>query len=227
MKVRDRSELAVDDMKLIKEFCRGQLSLPKSFWIGGVLLVAVLYVLGYFLASWCACSANHRLALTVAVSFGLLLVGYQLLASIGIWRASIRYEGLALWKWLARGAIVGTWLVTAIVGLSLGFAFSFFAGGDPTRNSFNVAKKLSRDPQYPLTGFWEPACDDHFGLAIERSAAEPGKYSVSFCGPGGCFPPGTYRANTKIFGDEAYHVVDENTIEVKGSEGFSPYVRCE
>ena len=77
---------------------------------------------------------------------------------------------------------------------------------------------------HALAGFWKSTdCTDRFGLAI----APAGRlYSVSFCGPGGCFTPGTYRPNTPIVGDPQYRVSDENTIEVKGSDGFSKYVRC-
>jgi len=77
---------------------------------------------------------------------------------------------------------------------------------------------------HPLAGFWkEPGCSDRFGLAIAPAGE---LYSVSFCGPGGCFEPGTYRPNTTIVHDVTYHVIDNNTIEVKGRDGFSTYVRC-
>lgn len=67
-------------------------------------------------------------------------------------------------------------------------------------------------------------CDDDFGLKIEPAAGD--LYSISFCGPGGCFEPGTYRPNSPIFGDEAYRVIDGNTLEVLGGDGFSKYYRC-
>jgi hypothetical protein len=77
---------------------------------------------------------------------------------------------------------------------------------------------------HPLAGFWKkPDCTDRFGLAIAPARQ---LYSVSFCGPGGCFAPGTYRPDTPIAGDPQYRVLDINTIEVKGSDGFSKYVRC-
>jgi len=77
---------------------------------------------------------------------------------------------------------------------------------------------------HPLAGFWKsPDCTDRFGLAI--SPADQ-LYSVSFCGPGGCFAPSSYRPNTAIVGDSQYRVIDNNTIEVSGRDGFRKYVRC-
>lgn len=83
---------------------------------------------------------------------------------------------------------------------------------------------------HPYAGFWKSNdCTDRWGLAISPSSS-PGLYSVSFCGPGGCFTPGTYRPETTLTNDEKYWVIDVNTIEVGGCgkfEGsFTRYVRC-
>jgi hypothetical protein len=45
-----------------------------------------------------------------------------------------------------------------------------------------------------FTGFWKTQCKDAFGLQIKPFENEE-NYSVSFCGRGGCFEPGTYRPN--------------------------------
>ena len=80
---------------------------------------------------------------------------------------------------------------------------------------------------HPYAGFWKDDghCDEEFGLAI--APAGPGLYSVSFCGPGGCFEPGTYRPNTPLVGDPAYRIIDGDTlgIGVQGGD-FQRYVRC-
>jgi hypothetical protein len=97
---------------------------------------------------------------------------------------------------------------------------------------FDVAPHTSDDsaawptdrPKPGLAGFWRDHCEDDFGLKIER--AGEGLYSISFCGPGGCFEPGTYRPNSPIFGDESYRVIDADTLEVLGGDGFSKYYRC-
>jgi hypothetical protein len=98
--------------------------------------------------------------------------------------------------------------------------------------SFGVAPLTAGDsPAWPsdrpkpsLSGFWKDHCEDDFGLKIEP--AGEGLYSISFCGPGGCFEPGTYRPNSPIFGDESYRVIDADTLEVLGGDGFSKYYRC-
>jgi hypothetical protein len=98
--------------------------------------------------------------------------------------------------------------------------------------SFDVAAAKATDsPEWPvsrpkpdLAGFWKDHCEDDFGLKIAQAGAN--LYSISFCGPGGCFEPGTYRPNSPIFGDHAYRVIDADTIEVLGGDGFSTYRRC-
>jgi hypothetical protein len=89
-----------------------------------------------------------------------------------------------------------------------------------------AAEKLAvATPEHPFAGFWKtPGCNDRWGLAIAPSG--PGFYSVSFCGPGGCFEPGTYRPNTRLVGDPAYRVINADVIEVSGTDDFSRYVRC-
>ena len=79
---------------------------------------------------------------------------------------------------------------------------------------------------HPLAGFWKDGhCDDEFGLSI--APAGPNLYSVSFCGPGGCFEPGTYRPNSPIVGDPTYQVIDNNTLGVSTKDGtFQRYSRC-
>ncbi len=79
---------------------------------------------------------------------------------------------------------------------------------------------------YPLAGFFKPdRCSvGRFGLAI--APAGGGYYSVSFCGPGGCFKPGTYRPNSRIVGDRSYRVINKDILDVGGTSGFSRYVRC-
>ena len=98
--------------------------------------------------------------------------------------------------------------------------------------TFEVAPAAASDtPAWPpdrprpsLVGFWKDHCEDDFGLKIETAGSD--LYSVSFCGPGGCFEPGTYRPNSPIYGDDSYRVIDASTIEVLGGDGFSKYLRC-
>ena len=92
---------------------------------------------------------------------------------------------------------------------------------DSKKTSANIQNLLEPDENYPFIGFWKKNCSDNYGLAIEK--AGDGLYSVSFCGPGGCMNSET---NTSLTNDPAYRIIDENTIEVKGKNGFSRYHRC-
>jgi hypothetical protein len=99
------------------------------------------------------------------------------------------------------------------------------AAGSRVDKRHALEKKAVPSKSHPLAGFWKSGgCSDRFGLAITPAGKQ--LYSISFCGPGGCFDPGTYRPNSKIVGDPAYRVINKNTIDVKGLDGFTRYVRC-
>ncbi len=103
-----------------------------------------------------------------------------------------------------------------------GFIPSFHSSTDIDRRAEKTAIPTA---QYQLAGFWKAgSCQDDFGLAI--SPAGDNQYSVSFCGPGGCFRPGSYLPNTSIINDDLYRVINNDTIEVSGSDGFLRYTRC-
>lgn len=78
--------------------------------------------------------------------------------------------------------------------------------------------------QETYTGFWKSNCRDAFGLQIMPVNAE--EYSVSFCGPGGCFEPGTYRPNTTLLNDPNYKIINSKEIHVLGRDGWSVYFKC-
>ena len=112
-------------------------------------------------------------------------------------------------------------VVDRVAGSSVDREWSFQVSAP---SSSDIASWPADRPKPNLAGFWKDHCEDEFGLKIEP--AGPEMYSISFCGPGGCFEPGTYRPNSAIFGDEAYRVIDANTLEVLGGDGFSKYYRC-
>jgi hypothetical protein len=93
-------------------------------------------------------------------------------------------------------------------------------------NSRNVEQQ--EDMQYtrshPYSGLWKTSCDQDFGLAIAAAGAE--EYSISFCGPGGCFEKGEYRPNSKLVGDPMYKIDSLTQIQVEGQDGFTKYVLC-
>ncbi len=114
------------------------------------------------------------------------------------------------------------YLNAAILAAIFGFQSSVSIAGDRT-----VEKTAVPSLGHPYAGFWkEPNCLDRFGIAI--APADDKLYSLSFCGPGGCFEPGEYRPNSAIVDDPLYKIVDANTIMIKGQDGtFAKYVRCQ
>jgi hypothetical protein len=44
--------------------------------------------------------------------------------------------------------------------------------------------------------------------------------------PARAFAHASYRSNSPIFGDQAYRVINADTIEVLGGNGFATYYRC-
>lgn len=75
-----------------------------------------------------------------------------------------------------------------------------------------------------FAGFWKGNCTDAFGVQIKK---QPGNlFSVSFCGPGGCFAPGKWVPNTTIVGDPNYRVLNPTTIEIGNGQQWTRYTRC-
>lgn len=82
-----------------------------------------------------------------------------------------------------------------------------------------------RDASKDFTGFWKSKCEDAFGLQIKHYGTD-GKYSVVFCGPGGCGDTEESR-KTFITGDKNFEVVGENElIEIYQSGEKQRSVRC-
>jgi hypothetical protein len=79
-------------------------------------------------------------------------------------------------------------------------------------------------PQPNLTGYWKWDCRDNWGVKIEPAGGD--LYSVSFCGPGGCFEPGQWTPNSPIFGDDAYRVLSGDTIEMHRGERVDTLYLC-
>jgi len=79
---------------------------------------------------------------------------------------------------------------------------------------------LVPSPEYPLAGFWMRNCTDSFGLAI--STAVDKRYTISFCGPGGC----SELRKTTIVNDHDFRFIDKDSIEMNGRSGFMRWVRC-
>lgn len=76
------------------------------------------------------------------------------------------------------------------------------------------------------TGFWKGDRSDNFGVQIKP--AENQLYSVSFCGPCGCFKPGEWTPNTRIEGDPKYKVISPVELGIKRTDNsdFFIYKKC-
>ncbi len=96
----------------------------------------------------------------------------------------------------------------------------------------DIRKKVAAD-DYPgerdsgknFTGFWKSKCDDAFGLQIMPYGPD-GKYSIVFCGPGGCGNPDESR-KTFITGDKHFEIVSEDELfEMDQSGEKQRHIRC-
>ncbi len=207
----------------IGKLWRGELGLAESFWLWGVIGLVALSFSSQFLVM--RLIVGGYLSGFLFISYVLIAVGmgYLVLVSVGIWRSAAKYAGLRLWSWGSRGVVTATLLLNVYM-IGLMALHSPADISDPGKSSCNIEDFLKPSSEYPLVGFWKQSCSEDFGLAVD--ARKDGLYSVSFCGPGGCFKPESYRPHTRFIDDKDYKVVDQNTIEVRGMDGFSRYRRC-
>jgi hypothetical protein len=92
---------------------------------------------------------------------------------------------------------------------------------DRSKNSLNIhlSGEITPTAGHPYAGFWKENCSKESGLAIAHAGR--GLYSVSFCGPGGCFKPGAYRPNTPW--SETSCTKSRATIECSSSAWTASY----
>jgi hypothetical protein len=102
----------------------------------------------------------------------------------------------------------------------------------PYKTVSDVRKMLAAD-DYPgepdsskdFTGFWKTKCEDAFGLQIKHYGKD-GKYSIVFCGPGGCGDPENEGRKTFISKDTHYQAISEDELKQQTSSGWQTYHRC-
>ena len=75
-----------------------------------------------------------------------------------------------------------------------------------------------------FTGFWKWRCSDDWGVQIQKQTGN--LFSVSFCGPGGCFEPGTWMPNTPIVGDPRYRYINPTTLAIQHGDGWQTLTKC-
>lgn len=81
------------------------------------------------------------------------------------------------------------------------------------------------DPSKNFTGFWKEDCEQAWGDQIMPYGAD-GKYSIVFCGPGGCGDPSSEGRITFITKDPHYEVISEDEIKERSADGWDTYRRC-
>ena len=108
----------------------------------------------------------------------------------------------------------------------VGAKYAFYKFNNNEHDPYwHVEKNAVASQSHPLAGFYKSEnCKDPWGWAVGPIGTD--KYYISFCGPGGCFPEGTYRPNTTIYNDSDYEVVDKDTIKMKSKNGWKIAVRC-
>ena len=209
-------------MSLLARSWRGQVSLAKTFWLGWAIpVIGGNLIISY--ASWRIISNLGLIGYYILVA---LVVCYGIAAAIPVWRSATTYSGSGVLKYGAQAiAVLASTFQIFAAGVTIFALVSINLGIDPTHDPDRVAEKTAiPSASHPLAGFWKSSPTDDFGLAI---APAKGKlYSVSFCGPGGCFKPGTYRPNTSLVGDKNYQVISVDELRVRGQDGWSTYRRA-
>jgi hypothetical protein len=87
---------------------RGEFSLPKSYWINGVLLFGLgcnLFLVIAAMLTVMVLRENPALAVLVIVIELALNIAAYIWALVGTWRAATKYQGPRAWSILARVAM--------------------------------------------------------------------------------------------------------------------------
>ena len=205
-----------------KRLWRGGLELNQSFWVWWLAPILCFYFVLWL--TWLNLLQHLGVpAIPVAMSFSVLLA---IFAAIGVVKSAKRSGAGRLPRYmLSAVSILGTSVHFLIFCFVVFLATAFYKAGIDTHDEDRAAEKAAvPTAEFPLAGFWKVESANNFGLAI--SPASSGRYSISFCGPGGCFKPGTYRPDTLIIGDESYTVINNDTIKVSGKDGWTTYHRA-
>lgn len=88
----------------------------------------------------------------------------------------------------------------------------------------NVRGDSANNTPPDFTGFWKWHCSEDWGVQIKKQTGN--LFSVSFCGPGGCFEPGTWMPNTPIVGDPNYRSINPTTLAIQHGNGWQTLTRC-
>ena len=86
-----------DNANFFAKFWNGDLSLPMSYWLVGVVFSVVV---GFVIGAIVIAAGLHEDAM-----FGFLIPWY-IYTTVGIWRSSDKYKGPKFWAILAKIAII-------------------------------------------------------------------------------------------------------------------------
>jgi hypothetical protein len=201
------------------DFCdlyKGKISLPRTFWVFGVgIWLFLSFGLFRFINFLLSIDSIEPSVAVIGVMSVYLI--YTCSIPFAIWKSANQFNGKKIWSVLAKIYAV------FMYGIFLLPAVSHMIPLSINPNTALVINKLHPTAQKPFIGFWKGNSYEQFGVAI----ADAGKdlYSVSFCGPGGCFEPGTWAPNTTIINDPHYRIINSDTIEFVGKNDSTIYKR--
>src|SRR5450631_3912913 len=106
---------------------RGELSLPRSYWLDGVLMFGVgvnILLIVVEVTSIVLLRSSPPILVAILVGVIALDLAAYVWALVGIWRSAVRYTGARVWSILARVAIV----LGVLISISRVFADSKMIG---------------------------------------------------------------------------------------------------
>lgn len=94
----------VDQGSYFARHWRGELSLPRSYWINGVLIFGLginIFCMVALTVTVVVFSTVPAIVYIVGPALVALNVAAYVWALVGVWRSAFRYQGSAIWKYLA------------------------------------------------------------------------------------------------------------------------------
>jgi hypothetical protein len=113
-------------MDLIKRIWNGELPLVKVYWVYGVLVGLLIKV--FVEVSYSFVSINHLQSYSYFLIA--ILIPYQLLISVGIWRSATVYTNNKVWAVLAK--------IAAVIGLLVVLGSAFKSLDDNISNIYEL-----------------------------------------------------------------------------------------
>jgi hypothetical protein len=136
-------------------------------------------------------------------------------------------DGMSLTGWTVLG--VGPIMETTSSGTRIDYGTKPATGSPRTIADIRLQLAIEDSPgkadlSRNFAGFWKEKCSDSFGLRI-KPVDQPGMYTVTFCGPGGCADEQGER-KTYITGDQHYKVLSDGGLQVGPNGSTSTYNKC-